>query len=435
MRNWAGNYEYRAVRLHRPESIEELQELVRRTPRLRPLGSRHSFNDIADTDGDLVALDRLPRTVEIDHDRRTVTVHGGIRYGDLCPILERAGLALHNTASLPHISVAGAVATGTHGSGDRSGSLATAIRALKVVTADGEIASFDRGDPASAADFPGAVVSLGALGPVVRLTLDVEPTYRMRQDVYDDLPLAALDDHFDDIMAAADSVSLFTDWRAPRFHHAWLKTRLPPADPGTADAGADDPGIAAATPPPDLYGARPAPLPRHPIEGFSPEACTEQLGRPGPWHDRLPHFRLDHTPSAGAEIQSEYLLPREHAVDAIRALHGIARTFAHLVQTSEIRTVAADELWLSPATGRATVGIHFTWQSDGPAVGEALPHIERALEPFDARPHWGKVFTTAPEHLADLYARLPAFRALLTRVDPERRFGNAFLDRYVLTQH
>lgn len=419
MRNWAGNHEYRAKGLHRPESVDELQDLVRRTPRLRPLGSRHSFNDIADTDGDLVALDRLPRTVEIDPERRTVTVDGGIRYGDLCPILERAGLALHNMASLPHISVVGAVATGTHGSGDRSGSLATPVRALEVVTADGEIARFDRDtDPD---ELSGAVVSLGALGPVVRLTLDVEPTYRMRQDVYDDLPLAALDDHFDEIMSSADSVSLFTDWRAPRFHHVWLKRRL---------TGDDDP----AGPGADLFGARPAPRPRHPIESFSPEACTEQLGRPGPWHDRLPHFRLDHTPSAGAEIQSEYLLPRGHAVDAIRALHGIARTFAHLVQTSEVRTVAADDLWLSPCQGRATVGIHFTWQPDGVAVGEALPAIEGVLEPFGARPHWGKVFAIRPERVRSLYDRLPAFESLATRHDPDGRFRNVFLSRYVL-QH
>ncbi len=195
--NWAGNHAYVAARLHEPESIEQLQEIVRSVRSLRVLGSRHSFNDIADTTGDLVSLRRMPRVFDLDPVAGTVTVDGGVRYGELCGPLDAAGFALHNLASLPHISVAGACATATHGSGDRSGNLATAVSAMEVVTADGEIAVFARDRDPDA--FDGAVVSLGGLGVVTTLTLDLQPTFRMRQDLYEDLPLARVVDHFDEI--------------------------------------------------------------------------------------------------------------------------------------------------------------------------------------------------------------------------------------------
>ena len=211
--NWAGNYYYRAATLHEPQSIEELQEIVRSTRSLRALGSRHSFNDIADTTGDLISLRRMPRVFDLDRAAGTLTVDGGVRYGELCGPLDAAGFALHNLASLPHISVAGACATATHGSGDRSGNLATAVSALEVVTADGEMAAFARDRDPDA--FNGAVVSLGGLGVVTSLTLELQPTFRMRQDLYEDLPLAQAVDHFDEITSMADSVSLFTEWRGP----------------------------------------------------------------------------------------------------------------------------------------------------------------------------------------------------------------------------
>ena len=272
--------------------MEELQEIVRAARSIRVLGSRHSFNDIADTTGDLVSLRRMPRQFDLDRAGQTVTVDGGVRYGELCGPLDAAGYALHNLASLPHISVAGACSTATHGSGDRSGNLATAVSALEAVTADGESIALSRdGDPEV---FGGAVVALGALGVVTSLTLDLQATFRMRQDLYENLTLDRVVDRFDEISSSADSVSLFTEWRGPVFEQVWLKRRV----------AADD----AFEPPAELFGATRATSPIHPIRRMPADALTEQLGVPGPWHERMPHFRMDHTPSAGAELQTEYLI-------------------------------------------------------------------------------------------------------------------------------
>ena len=413
--NWAGNLAYQAAAVHEPRSIEELQDVVRASRSLRVVGSRHSFNGIADTTGDQVSLERLPRRFEIDPAAATVTVDGGVRYGELCGRLDAAGFALHNLASLPHISVAGACATATHGSGDRSGNLATAVVALEVVTVDGERTIFDRErDPET---FEGAVVGLGGLGVVTALTLGLEPAFRMRQDLYENLPLGQVADHFDEISALADSVSLFSEWHGPAFEQLWLKRRV-----------VDDDGLA---PPDTLFGATRATVALHPIRRLPADACTEQLGIPGPWHERLPHFRMDHTPSAGEELQSEYLLPRTHAADALLAIERIHRTFAPLLQVAEIRTVAADRLWMSTAYDRPSVAFHFTWQPDWPAVRRLLPVIEDALGPFEPRPHWGKLFTMPPERVRAAYARRPAFVALLRRHDPAGTLRNAFLDDYV----
>jgi xylitol oxidase len=413
--NWAANRAYVAARLHEPASVEQLQEIVRKTPSLRVLGSRHSFNDIADTTGDLVSLARMPRVFDLDRAASTVRVDGGVRYGELCGPLDAAGFALHNLASLPHISVAGACSTATHGSGNRSGNLATAVAALELVKADGEIAVFARDrDPEA---FNGAVVSLGGLGVVTSLTLDLQPTYRMRQDVYEDLPLARVLAHFDEISSSADSVSLFTEWRAPVFEQVWLKRRV-----------LDDDDL---EPSPALVGAPLARVALNPIRRMSAAASTEQLGIAGPWHERLPHFRMDHTPSSGAELQTEYLIPRRHAADALQALDLIRDRFATLVQVSEVRTIAADQLWMSTAYGRDSVAIHFTWQHDWDGVRRVLPIIEGVLAAFDPRPHWGKLFTMSPDALRSSYEKLPQFAALLERHDPSGAFRNAFMERYI----
>jgi xylitol oxidase len=413
--NWAGNYTYAAARLHEPETLEQLQEVVRSNPVLKVLGSRHSFNDIADTPGGLLSLARMPRSVEVDAAAATVTVDGALRYGELCGILEAAGFALHNLASLPHISVAGACATATHGSGDRSGGLATAVSALELVTADGEVKVLTR--RAERGEFEGAVVSLGALGVVTKLRLDLEPTFRVRQDVYEDLAMARLADHFDEVTSSAYSVSLFTDWRRQTFGQVWLKRRI--GNGQTFES------------PSTLFGATLATTPRHPIPGLSPDACTPQLGLPGPWHDRMPHFRMDHTPSSGAELQSEYFVPRGHAIDALLAVDRLRDRIAPLVQVSEVRTIAADDLWMSPAFGRPSVAVHFTWKPEWPAVRELLPAIEDALRPFEPRPHWGKVFRIGAAELRPRYERLPDFVELARRHDGQGKFRNAFLDRLV----
>ncbi|NUU17049.1 FAD-binding protein [Cellulomonas humilata] len=410
--NWAGNYTYRAPVVHHPSTVPELQELVAGSPRIRALGTRHCFNDLADDPAALVVLDGLEAAPEIDADARTVTVTAGTRYGTLAQHLHPAGWAVHNLASLPHISVAGAVATATHGSGDRSQNLAAAVAALEIVGPDGAIRTVRRGD----ADFAGSVVALGALGVAARVTLDIEPTFDVAQEVHLDLPWTAALEHLDELTSSADSVSLFTDWTGDTIAQVWRKTRVTP-------------DYRLRT---ELFGATPADGPRHPLPGIDPVNCTAQLGEPGPWHDRLPHFRMDFTPSNGDELQSEFLVPRAHAVAALEAIRSLADRIAPLLQVTEVRTIAGDDLWLSTAEGGDRVGLHFTWLPRQPEVEALLPTIEAALAPFDARPHWGKLFADEGRDLARLYPRWDDFRSLVARTDPEGVFRNDFLDRHVL---
>ena len=412
--NWAGNVAYRAARHHRPTTVEELQALVAAASRLRPLGTGHSFNRLADTDGDQVSVAGLPPVLKIDTTGQTVTVAAGMRYGELTGRLHDQGWALHNLGSLPHISVAGAVATGTHGSGDGNGNLATAVRALQMVTADGELVTLERqrdGD-----DFAGAVVALGALGVVTRLTLDLVPAFEIRQYVYEGIGLGRLLDSFDDIVSAAYSVSVFTDWREPVSARVWVKQRVGDSSTHAQERWLD---------------ARPADGPRHPLAGMPPENCTAQLGEPGPWHERLPHFRLGFTPSRGAELQSEYFVPRASAVPAVEALAGLRGQVAPVLQTAEIRTVAADDLWLSPAYRRDSVALHFTWVADEAAVAPVVAAVEAALTPFDCRPHWGKVFSIRPDVVAGRYERWSGFQALADRLDPAGVLRNDWLSDYL----
>ncbi|WP_460776058.1 D-arabinono-1,4-lactone oxidase [Microbacterium sp. GXF7504] len=406
-RNWAGNLAYSATRLVEPASLAELASVVRREPSLRVLGSRHCFNDIADTEGVLVSLRALAGDVLLDG-RARVRVPAGSRYGDVAPQLHAAGVAFGNLASLPHISIGGAVQTGTHGSGDRSRSLAGAVAAVELLTADGELRRYARGD----ADFPGVVVGLGALGVVTHLDVDVEPAYDIAQTVYDGGDWDRILADLDAVTAAARSVSVFTTWQDPdRVDQIWTKAR------------AGDRGLDAAA-----IGAREADGPRHPIPGADPAPATAQGGVPGPWYERLPHFRLAFTPSAGDELQTEYLIAREDAVAAIEALRGIADRIRPLLQICEVRTVAADDLWLSGAQGRDTVGLHFTWRPDQSAVLALLPQIEAVL-PASARPHWGKLFTLDAETLRGRYPHWDDFVRLRARLDPDGRFANAFTRR------
>jgi xylitol oxidase len=406
VRNWAGNVVFSTDRVHRPHTVDELQQLVATTPRIHALGTGHSFNRIADTTGDLVNLRDLDVAIEIDEAAHTVVVGGGVRYGELTTELQAQGWALHNLGSLPHISVAGACATGTHGSGNANGSLATAAVGVEFVQADGELVRLDRGDER----FAGAVLALGALGIVTRVTLAIEPSYELRQDVWLDAPLASVTENLGAIMAAGYSVSLFTTWsRRDVIDKVWVKTRA-----GSPVADGRE------------WGAYRAESPQHPISGADESAATQQLGVPGPWNARLPHFRLEFTPSNGDEQQTEFLLPREHGPAALMAVRELDLQAA--TQVCEVRTVAADDLWLSPCHGRDTIAVHFTWVDDDTLVQPAVAALEAALEPFDARPHWGKVFGANPAHQ---YPQLDEFRRLATSYDPQRRFGNDFLERFI----
>jgi alditol oxidase len=416
-RNWAGNLTYGAGDLVRPTTLEQLAEAVAGPGQVRALGSRHSFNDVADTDGVLVQVDALddgrPAVDVLDADgvqTGVVSVNAGMRHGEVSRALHATGRGLGNLASLPHISVAGAVATATHGSGDANQSLASAVVGLEVMTPEGELRRLTRADDPDV--FPGAVVSLGALGVVTRLELATVPTYSVRQDVAGGLPWDDYLERFDEITSAAYSVSAFTSWDEPEVRHVWFKQVVGP------DGGRS----------PDVSGLRWSPVPVHPLPGVDPAACTEQLGVPGPWHERLSHFRLEHTPSSGDEVQSEYLLPRRNAAAAIEAMRRLGPRIAPLLATSEIRTVAPDDLWLSPFD-EPSVGLHFTWLPREAEVRQVLPAVEDALLPLGARPHWGKVCVIDGPELAALYPRFDDFRKLAHTFDPDGRLRGGLVGR------
>jgi xylitol oxidase len=407
--NWAGNLTYSAPNLLEPGTVDELRAAVRTHRHLRALGSRHSFNAIADSPENQVSLHAL-NSIDLDPTARTVTVGAGIRYGDLAPVIDTRGFALHNLASLPHISVAGAIATATHGSGLHNGNLATAASAIEFVAANGDLVHLSRS--ADAEPFAGAAVHLGALGILTRVTLDVQPTYQVAQTVYLDLPFAVLEHHCEDIFTSGYSVSLFTDWQRGRATQVWIKRRT---DQTYTALG------------PEFFGAHRATENMHPILGHSAEACTEQMGIPGPWYERLPHFKMNFTPSSGQELQTEYFVPFDRAYAAIRAVETLRDQITPHLFVTELRTIAADNLWMSMAHERRSLAIHFTWKPEWPQVRTILPQIEARLRPFEARPHWAKLFTVPPTQLDALYPRLADFKTLAAGYDPDGKFRNPFL--------
>ena len=409
--NWAGNITYSTDAVGIPANVDEVREMVKKCHELRALGTRHSFNTIADSTRNQISLQRL-QDITVDDKTKTATVGGGVKYGQLAPVIEARGFALHNLASLPHISVAGAIATATHGSGFHNGNLATAVSGLEIVTANGEVVRLSRRKDGE--QFSGAVVGLGALGVVTRVSLDLQPTFQVAQTVYRDLSFDPLQHHFDEIFGGGYSVSLFTDWQNHRATQVWIKRRIAAGDKNEW--------------PQEFFGAKRATEKLHPIDGHPAESCTEQQGIPGPWFERLPHFKMNFTPSSGRELQTEYFVPRDRGYEAILAVEKLRdRITPHLFVT-ELRTIAADELWMSTAYRRPSLALHFTWKPEWPDVSKILPLIEAQLEPFSPRPHWGKLFTIPPARLQTQYARLADFKGLVKRFDPDGKFRNEFLN-------
>ncbi len=412
LKNWAGNFEFSTSNIFYPKSVKETQRLVKKCNRLRALGTRHCFNRIADSKDNLISLKQMNQVVSIDEKAGSITVESGIKYGELCPYLDEKGFALNNLASLPHISVAGSCSTATHGSGVMNGNLATAVNALEIVVADGSLVHLSRKKDGE--KFLGAVVGLGALGVVTKVSLDIQPAFLMKQNVYEKMPLSQMKQHFDEIMSSGYSVSLFTDWQSDTINEVWIKTRV--------DNGHDYNLV------PEFFGAKAAVKNMHPIAELPAENCTEQMGIPGPWYERMPHFKMGFTPSSGKELQSEYFVPHHHAVDAILEIKTLANTIGPQLLITEIRTIAGDNLWMSPCRNQPSVTIHFTWKQHWDEVRSILPLIEKKLEPFDAKPHWGKLFTMSPNLLASRYEKLASFKELIKSYDPLGKFRNEFLN-------
>jgi len=413
LKNWAGNLSYSTAQVQYPRSVEEVQKLVKQHSKLKALGTRHCFNTIADSKDDLVCSKELNKVIALDTLNHTVTVEGGIKYGELAPYLHQHGWALHNLASLPHISVGGSITTATHGSGIKNGNLSSAVTGLEIVIADGSIVHFSKADPEK---LNAVVVGLGAIGFITKVALQIEPTYMVRQRVFLKLPMSQLKPNFEKIVSSGYSVSLFTDWQSDSINEVWIKSRV--------DTGKDHNQ-------PDFYGAKAATKNLHPIYEHSAEACTEQLGVPGPWYERLPHFKMGFTPSSGKELQSEYFVPLQNAVEAIEAVSRLGKQIGPHLFITEIRTIAADNLWMSTCHKQTSVTIHFTWKPETEAVLKLLPLIEKELAPFNARPHWGKIFTLAPKVLQSRYEKLGDFKKIVAEYDPKGKFRNGFLEHNI----
>lgn len=401
--NWSKNVDFNDRGYLQPESLSELQELVRTNQKIRARGSAHCFNDIADTSSYAINLSKMPQTIEISESTHSVTVAAGIKYGELAPVLHEQGWALDNLASLPHISIAGSVSTGTHGSGVKNRNLANQVLSLDIVTAEGEIRHIDRSNPA----FNAIVVGLGLCGIVYQYELKIEPTFEIRQVIYPEIPLDVLQRNFDQIMGTAYSVSYFTDWGSDQIGNLWCKFRDSEVIPDS------------------VGGMRKAEKKYHPIPSVDPVACTEQLGTSGNWHERLSHFKLEFTPSVGEEIQSEFFIDRKDASAALEVLSKLGSEITPLLWITELRTIAADDLWLSGSYQRDTLGIHFTWKKLV-AIYPVIEKVEAALRPFNYRPHWGKVFTADSTYLKSVYPKMSEFQALVQALDPGKKFENGY---------
>jgi xylitol oxidase len=415
LKNWAGNLTFSTNNVFYPKTVPEVQALVKKCAHLRGLGTRHCFNSIADSKYNLISSNNLNNILSLNTKDNTLTVEGGIKYGELSPWLDKKGFALHNLASLPHISVAGSISTATHGSGVKNGNLSSAVRGLEIVMADGSLVKLSKEKDGET--FNAAVVGLGALGIITQVTLAVQPSYMMRQQVFLKLPLSQLKDHFTEIVSAGYSVSLFTDWQSESINEVWIKDKVNPEIKYRAME--------------EFYGAKAATKDLHPIIELSAENCTPQMGVPGPWYERLPHFKMGFTPSSGKELQSEYFIPRQHAVEAILAIQRLGNQIGPHLFITEVRTIAADRLWLSPCRNQDSVTIHFTWKQEWDAVSKLLPLIEKELNPFNARPHWGKLFTMNPLLLESRYEKLADFKKLAATYDPKGKFRNDFLNRTI----
>ncbi|WP_285024985.1 FAD-binding protein [Plantibacter sp. ME-Dv--P-122b] len=416
-RNWAGTHTFAAPRIVNATSIDEVRALVaeaaRTGTRVRALGTRHSFTDLADSDGTLITVLDIPADPVFDEAAGSVTIGAGTRYGIAAAWLAEQGLAFHNMGSLPHISIGGAIATGTHGSGNDNGILSSAVSGLEYVDATGELVHVRRGDPG----FDGLVIGLGAYGIVVRVTVDVQPAYRVRQDVYRDVPWDAVLADFEGVTGGAYSVSIFTNWLGDTVEQIWWKTRLA--------VGNDELPVV----PESWLGVQRDSLTAGNLVETDPDNLTLQGGVPGDWWERLPHFRLESTPSNGDEIQTEYFIDRADGPAAITALRALGDRIAPLLLVTELRTAAPDKLWLSGAYHREMLAVHFTWRNLPEEVRAVLPAIEEALAPFGARPHWGKLNLLTAERIAEVVPRLGDARDLFEELDPAGTFSNAHLER------
>jgi FAD-linked oxidoreductase len=429
-RNWAGNQAMAPAVVERPASTEQVTDVVSRATaagrRVKAIGSGHSFTGIGLTDGVLLDLSRLSGVLAVDRDAHRVTVGAGTTLRRLNADLAALGLGLTNMGDVDRQTAAGAISTGTHGTGRSSGAIATQVVALELVLADGSVVTCS---PSSHSGlFSAARVALGALGVLTAVTLQAEPAFLLRA-VERPRPLEEVLDGFDDFVAAHDHAEFF-----------WF----PHTDVALTKANDRVDGPAAPLPRPRalledevlgngvfgavcrLGAARPALVPR--LNRVAARTMGERTyTAPAPdvfTSPRRVRFR-----------EMEYAVPRADLVPVVRELRGLPeRERLRVSFPVEVRVAPADDVPLSTASGRDTayVAVHVYAGEAAPRAGGLDPWLataERVVDAVGGRPHWGKLHSQDASTLRPRYPGFDAFLALRDRLDPAGAFSNAYLDR------
>lgn len=404
LHNWGGNFNYSTQNIQYPRSVAEVQQIVKNAGKLRVVGSRHSFSKIADSECTMLSTIGLNKIIGINGSIPSVTVQGGLTYTDLLTSLNTAGFALPNLASLAEISVGGAASTNAHGTGVANQALANHIRSMEIVLANGSLLTIGPNDPR----LKGMAAGLGAFGVVTQLELKLVPAFNITTYTYVNMPVQNSYENFAALQNMGFGVLLVNMFTAP---DAW--------NIAIVYARSDANNTAMLTS--NLFGGTLVSQTTQP--SYLALLSIAQIGLSG----------VD-----GNEIQTEYFVPISKAVEAIKAVTAVANStniFPSLATAFVIRTIASDDLWMSEYYGNDTmVAIHFSWQNNVTAVEAVLPQLERAMIPYGARPHWGKMFTMEPEDFLPHYPKVNEFKKLAEQLDPKGKFRNEFLEENVWTE-
>ena len=358
--NWSNNIEFTAkTALEKPSTADELATLIRDTRRsVKVVGTAHSFNDIADTDGIQISLANF-QNISIDPSRMMVKFGGGVTYISLIKALAAEKMALQNLPSLPHINVVGSVVTGTHGSGMQNQAMGALVSEFAFVDASGAQRRLTREHHEG--EFYRYLHSFGALGVIYEMTMDIEPEYGVAKCVYQDVPWDFLKDKeaYNELNQRHEYISYFTDWKEEKMTSIWIGSRYNPQNISYEDLLAQS--YLDTCPPTYLEGTLTQKI--HPVPGRSSDPCVESGY--GMWNDKIYHFKPDKPPSSdGDEIQTEFFVKYADMPAAVAELYSNAALFRDFVQITEIRGVERDSIPLSPAKEQDVMGIHFTWKHD-----------------------------------------------------------------------
>uniref|UniRef100_A0A915D0Y3 FAD-binding PCMH-type domain-containing protein n=1 Tax=Ditylenchus dipsaci TaxID=166011 RepID=A0A915D0Y3_9BILA len=417
--NWGGNFNFSTQDIKYPTTTAGVQQLVKECKgKIRPVGTRHSFSEIANTNDTLICLVHMNLILSVDPSVPSVTVQAGITYTDLIPFLQSIGLAIPMMASLGEISIAGAINTAVHGSGAGIGNLATQVLGLQMVLADGSVVQYSKGQ--NDTELAAATVGLGALGIVTQVTLQAQPTYNLAINVFENMDMSVLDTQLYNITHSGYAINMWSTFGTPGvLDQVWITTKV------------DSNGVNAYGNVSQLYGAPAATAQSSPIAALPPTYVVPQMGIVGPYYERLTDYDLGLSGQEGQQTQSEYYVDFDDFVPALKALQTLSAEINAVVYVALFRITEKDELWMSPQYKKTTMAIHFSWQPKLDQVMALLPKIEAALAPFNPIPHWGKLYTLKPEQYLPLLPKYPEWREQVELHDPTHKFRNKWLEENI----